>query len=197
MDALQKANKELDEASGIAMQLGFYRTILALSRLGWKRLRIERFIDKAGEVYQECRSDEGKSLIQMCDEETGIEVRNDAGESYLDTTYLNQAKWERDKARFDKMPYAMQRAYYISVRQHMKKWMYAQIMASIILALYRKEGWSFERIRKFLSVHDEIKIEFANDIPKLNETVFNETTMKYIYNGQDLILLDKQKGITA
>ena len=79
----------------------------------------------------------------------------------------------------------------------MKKWMYAQIMASIILALYRKEGWSFERIRKFLSVHDEIKIEFANDIPKLNETVFNETTMKYIYNGEDLILLDKQKGVTA
>ena len=79
----------------------------------------------------------------------------------------------------------------------MKKWMYAQIMASIILALYRKERWSFERIRKFLSVHDEIKIEFANDIPKLNETVFNETTMKYIYNGEDLILLDKQKGVTA
>ena len=197
MDALQKANKELDEASGIAMQLGFYRTIITLSRYGWKRLRIERFLDKASEVYKECRSDGGKSLIQMCDEETGIEVRNDAGESYLDTTYLNQAKWDIEKAKFDRMPYPMQRAYYISVRQHMKKWMYAQIMASIILALYRKEGWSFERISKFLSAHDEIKAEFGNDIEKLNEAVFIETTMKYIYNGQDLILLDKQKGITA
>jgi len=197
MDALQKANEELDEASGIAMQLGFYRTIITLSRYGWKRLRIERFLDKASEVYKECRSDGGKSLIQMCDEETGIEVRNDAGESYLDTTYLNQAKWDIEKAKFDRMPYPMQRAYYISVRQHMKKWMYAQIMASIILALYRKEGWSFERIRKFLSAHDEIKAEFGNDIEKLNEAVFNETTMRYIYNGQDLILLDKQKGITA
>ena len=197
MDALQKANKELDEASGIAMQLGFYRTIITLSRYGWKRLRIERFLDKESEVYKECRSDGGKSLIQMCDEETGIEVRNDAGESYLDTTYLNQAKWNIDKAKFDRMPYPMQRAYYISVRQHMKKWMYAQIMASIILALYRKEGWSFERISKFLSAHDEIKAEFGDDIEKLNDAVFSETTMKYIYNGEDLILLDKQKGITA
>ena len=197
MDALQKANKELDEASGIAMQLGFYRTILALCRYGWKRLRIERFLDKAREVYTECRGDGGKSLIQMCDEETGIEVRNEAGESYLDTTYLNQKKWDEDKAKFDKMPYPMQRAYYISVRQHMKKWMYAQIMASIILALYRKERWSFERIQRFLSVHDEIKVEFGNDIEKLNEEVLEETTMKYIYNGEDLILLDKQKGVTV
>lgn len=197
MDALQKANKELDEASGIAMQLGFYRTILALCRYGWKRLRIERFLDKAKEVYTECRSDGGKSLVQMCDEETGIEVRNEAGESYLDTTYLNQKKWDEDKAKFDKMPYPMQRAYYISVRQHMKKWMYAQIMASIILALNRKEGWSFERIQRFLSVHDEIKAEFGNEIQKLNEEVMKETTMKYIYNGEDLILLDKQKGVTV
>lgn len=197
MDALKKANKELDEASGIAMQLGFYRTIIALCRYGWKRLRLERFMDKANEVYLECRKDDGKSLVQMCDEETGIEVRNEEGESYLDTTYLNQAKWDVEKAKFDKMPYPMQRAYYISVRQHMKKWMYAQIMASIILALHRKEGWSFDRISAFLSVHDEIKAEFGNDIEKLNNEVYIQTNMKYIYNGEDLILLDKQKGVTT
>ena len=196
MDAMKKAEKELDEESERAMQLGFYRSILTLSRVfGWKKLRIERFLDNAANVYTECRTGD-KSLIQMCDEETGIEVRNEADESYLDTPYLCQEKWDRERARYDKMPYKMQRAYIISVRQHMKKWMYAQVMASIILALHRKEGWGHERIVKFLFATDNYKNN--QSISELKEMVEQETGMKYVWNGQDLCLVtDDIKTITG
>jgi hypothetical protein len=196
MDALKKAEKELDEESSRAMQLGFYRSILTLStEFGWKKLRIERFLDNASDVYTECRGDGRKSLIQMCDEETGIEVRNDADESYLDTPYLCQEIWDRERVRYEKMPYPMQRAYFISVRQHMKKWMYAQVMASIILALHRKEGWGHERIVKFLEASEKYKAN--QNIEELKATVESETGMKYVWTGQDLCLVNKEfKGIT-
>lgn len=197
MDALKKVEKELDTAAGVAMQLGFYRTILVLNlNYGWKKLRIERFLDKASEIYGECRGDSTKSLVQMCDEETGIEVRNENGESYLNTTYLCQEKWDQEKPKFERAPAMVQKSYYISVRQHMKKWMYAQIMASIILALHRKEGWSFDRIERFLTEHDKLK-EQGQSIEQLKECVENRTGMKYVYTGSDLCLVNKElKGIT-
>lgn len=172
----RKASKELDEEYKKAEATMFNASILVLYReYGFRKLRIERLLEKANEVYAECASSKQKSLVQMCDEKLGIELRNDNNESYKDTPYLSDDDWNSKKDQvLHKMTVLQQNCYLIKVRQKMKAWMFPQTMASVLLALNKKEGWGADKVTEFASRVQTIREEFGNDIPSLKAAVLNE-----------------------
>lgn len=191
--ALKKADAELTKAAQKSMDLIYYATCLALYRhFGWKELRISRFMDKSQEVYRDCASNVDLSMIQMCDIEVGIEFRSLKNESYKDTPYLCNEKWNNIRPEWIKKPKDYQLAWLIRMKQKMRDWMSPQIMASVALALHRKEGWGMQRISALTQYVDNICAEFGEDIKAMCKAVEQETGMRYTHTTSgELALLQK------
>ena len=179
--AWKKTNNELEKEFRDAEDELYNATILVLYKFyGWRKLRIERFLNKASEVYDECGSSNKVSLVQMCDLELGIEVRNNKNETYKDTPYLNNDKWEIEKKNvFNKMNPVQRQCYMIRVRQKMKDWMFPQMLASIFLALHRKEGWGADKVLEFAEKVQEVRKEHENNIKSLKAAVKKECNIDY------------------
>lgn len=177
----RNASRELDKEYKKAEATMFNASILVLYRdYGFRKLRIERVLEKANAVFDECASSRQKSLVQMCDEQLGIELRNDFNESYKDTPYLSDEDWNSKKDQvLHKMTVLQQNCYLIRVRQKMKAWMFPQTMASVLLALHKKENWGAERVTEFASKVQAVREEFDNDIPSLKAAVLNKCGMEY------------------
>lgn len=203
MRAWREATEELDKEYRKATEIVYFVSILVFNRVyGWKKLRIEHFLDKAVEVYVECRSNYQMSLVEMCDREMNIEVRNESNKSYTECPYLCQEDWERKKEQvIKKMSPNMQRMYLIRVRQLMKEWMFPQVLASILLALHRKEGFGIDRVNKFVSEFTALRDEFSDDRTKLKAAVEQEVGMYYTWtkDGDFALIVDEAilKGITG
>ena len=56
---------------------------------GWRKHRILDMLDKTEEVWNECAEDSDRSMIRMCEEETGIEIQRGDGKTWKDLHYLN------------------------------------------------------------------------------------------------------------
>ena len=80
-------------------------------------------------------------MIQMLDEETGVEVQIGNGKSYKELDYLNENRYGR---MYDGM--SRQKAIYIQAR--MLEWIPAQVTACLLLGLHRKQGFGSERLAK-------------------------------------------------
>jgi len=178
--AWRNVSKELDAECRRAETIIFNTSILVLYREGWRRLRIERFLEKANDVYGECASSLQKSLVQMCDEQLGIELRNDSNESYKDTPYLSYEDWQNKKEQvLHKMNKVQQNCYIIRVRQKMISWMFPQIMASVLLALRKKENWGIDKIAEFASKVQEVRDQYNDEIKDIKAAVIEETGIEY------------------
>ena len=122
-----------------------------------KQLAISRLFKVSREVWHECTLTNEKSMIQMCEQETGIEIRNESGKSWRDLPYLNGS--------LD--PGKMTGAQWVYMRQQQVKWVAPQIMACIMIALHRKWGFGFDRCARFYSQVEEVKQEFGGDPMKI------------------------------
>lgn len=193
--ALRKADAELTKCAQKAMDMIFYATCIALHRyFDWGELRISRFMDKAQEVYGECASNNDLSMIQMCDEEVGIEFRSLKNESYKDTPYLCTEKWHAIRDGWLKKPKDYQISWLIAMKQKMRDWMSPQIMASVALALHRKEGWGLQRISTLTAYVDQICSEFSENVKIMCDAVEKETGLRYSHTQKgELALLKKQE----
>ena len=185
MDALKRAEKELNEMSDKALNVGYLVSIMALNKnYGWKKLRISRFLEVSHQIYDEVSSSNSLSLIQMCNDEANIEIRSDANEPYEEKFFLNNARWELFKPTFKKMPPVMQRAYFTRMRQKQKEWMFPQVMAGVILALYRKEKWSSNKIGEFIEFAYGYRREYEDDVRLLRKAVEELTDLRFKYTEQ-------------
>ena len=143
-DISAEASKQLDIVNGSC--------ILALNRYwGWRTERLSKMLELNEQVYAECGSDNNMSMIRLLDNECNIELTNQEGVSYRDVIFLNS---DID----DGKPMTAQQWLYM--RQQQKKWVEAQITASICLTLHRKEGWGFKRLSELMTRMQDIKDEF-------------------------------------
>lgn len=195
MKAWKEANAELNKESERATEIVFYATIIVLNnKYGYKKLRIERFLNKAAEVFVECRTDGTKSLVQMCDEELNIEIRNDKNESYKNCPYICQEDWERKKKSiYEKLTPKQKNFYIVRVRQKMKAWMFPQMVSAVLLALHRKEKWGAERIAVFFDHLCDTRTEYADNIEKMRKIVLEETGMRYEWTAEGEFALVNDK----
>lgn len=155
MDSITRANKELDrvysEHASIVYTVAAY---VFWHEYGWRKNRISKVFSQSQEVYSECAGyGVEKSMIQMLDEETGIEIGIPGKKSYKELSYLNGTIWE------GKPPTKMQLIY---IRKQEAEWCAPVMIACLALALHRKDGWGSERIAKFVTSVQEIRFKYGN-----------------------------------
>ena len=114
-------------------------------------------------------------MVQVLDEECGIELTNHEGVSYKDVIYLNASI----DPGVELNPYQ-----YLAMRQNQAKWTEAQITACVILAMHRKEGWGFNRSRELLERMQQIKEEYDYDREKLIAAALSECDIDWTGRGK-------------
>lgn len=75
--AFRKATDRLESEGRRQCALLYGSTAIALNR-HWKKGKdaIVRLFDVSGEIWQDCAATNMHSMIEMCEEETGIEIQN-------------------------------------------------------------------------------------------------------------------------
>lgn len=151
-------------------------TIIVLWRYyGWRADRITKLIKYHEDVWNEVGSDNSKSVLKLLDEECNIELTNHEGVSYRNIIFLNS---DIDDGRM-LTPYQ-----WLYMRTNQIKWLEAQITGSIALAIHRKEGWGFKRIKELLIYLQDVKEEFNYDRRRILDACYRETG--YDWEGKTL-----------
>lgn len=189
----QDAGKKLDQAATRAMDIIYCTSVIVLwEKYGFRRTRIERFIDRCGEVFKESANTENDTLINKCDRELGIELRNVRGESYKDKIFLNADLWEKEKSKY--LPAGTERWYRFMTLVQIKKidWVLAQVTASIIVAIHRKEGWGDSKLEEFFMALEERRKDFDNDPKRLFDYCFKVTGIQFVHTKEgELAIVNK------
>ena len=161
MDALRKAEIELDKEMYKQVDMIYSAAAIAFARYwndGWGPKRITALFEKTLEAWNECGDSNEISMLQMLEDETGIEVKiRETDKSWHDLAFLN-AKIKMDR---------MTKAQWIYMRQRQKQWIGAQVMACLFLALHRKYGFGTERLLRLMNQIDDIRNEYEWDRARL------------------------------
>jgi len=164
--AYQKACERIETEGRRQCFLLYSAAALALHRhWGKKKVTIIRLFEITGEVWHDCAEDNTRSMIEMCEKETGIEIRNESGKSWEDLPYMNATL---DTSR---MSYAQ----WIYMRQQQVKWIPAQVMACIMVALHRKYGFGYDRCARFYEQVREIEAQYGMDPERIRMACIKET----------------------
>jgi len=83
MKQIKAAEHELMEGSVKWLDIVMCSSIIALSRYwGWKKDRLSKLQKIQEDAWNEVANDNNKSMVQVLDEECGIELTNHEGVSY-------------------------------------------------------------------------------------------------------------------
>ena len=150
LKSLRKIEREMDRELDRQVRLIYASTAIALKRAcHWEKQGILKLMDLTHEVWEECAATNEKSMIQMLDEETGVELQNGDGKSWKDLAFLNS------RISMGQMTLPQ----WMYMRRQQMKWIPAQVTACILLALRRKCRFDEEQIadiyQKLLAVEQE------------------------------------------
>lgn len=161
MDVLKRVNRELNQEMRKQVDLIYSAAAIAFTRYwdkGWGPERIRRIFDKTLETWNECGATNQISMIQMLENESGIELRiPNMDKGWRELAYLN--------AQIDMGQMSV--AQMIYMRQRQKKWIDAMLMACLFLSLHRKYGFGKDRLVRLMEQIHEIEAEFNFDRKKL------------------------------
>lgn len=156
-DGVKNADVDLDKALKDEVSIIYSSAAIALSRYwGWGKKRITDLADLTQVVWHECAQTNLKSMPQMLEEETGIEVQNGDGQSWHDLGFLNvnvNIRWHRQTAR----------AQWIYMRKKQLKWISPNVTACLLLSLYRKCGFGAERCQRLVTQMIGVQNEYGRD----------------------------------
>lgn len=166
--AHQKALADLEAEGRKQCFLLYSATVLALFR-HWnkKKAAILSLFEVTGDVWHSCAETNLHSMIEMCYQETGIEIQNGDGKSWEDLPYLNATLNTQ----------RMSNAQWVYMRQQQKKWIAPQVMACIMVALHRKYGFGFDRCARIYGQIQDIEAEYGMDPKKIQEACRAETNI--------------------
>lgn len=138
VDSIQRSNEQLDKELRKQVALIYSATAIALKRYwGWGRERIQALMDMTSEVWHECASTNLKSMPQMLEEETGVEVQCGDGKSWHELAFLNA-----DITKFDGR---MTTAQFLYMRQKQLRWIPPNVTSCILLSLHRRCGFGGDK----------------------------------------------------
>lgn len=156
--AIEKAERELDRELNIQTPLIYGSAAIALRRFwGWGTKRIQKVFDQTQDIWEECSSTNAKSMIQMLDEQTGIDLRiPGSNRSWKDLAFLNADI---------NMRLSPERWLYM--RKQQIKWTNAQVRACLFLSLNRAEGFGGVRIQRLTEQMDAVQQEYSCNVPEI------------------------------
>lgn len=173
---IQKLEKELAKESRRQGVIVYGSAAIALYRYwGWRKQRLESLFDIVQDVWNECAQDNTVSMIQMLDNETGIELTlRENGRSYKEFDFLNGKLALYNIQNLT--PFQM-----IAMRRGEIQWMGPTIQAALYLALHRKRRFGAERISRLLSQMFEIQDEFESKPHRIQEECLKLTEVDITY----------------
>lgn len=162
--ALKKAFDKLEKEGDRWAVILYSALALAMYR-NWnmKKTAVTRLIDVTWNAWIECAKDHDKSMIKMCEEETGIEIRNGDGSEWREIAFLNGD---------DIGP--MTEAQILYMRQQQMKWIRPNIMGCILIALHRKYGFGYDRCLRTYEQIQAIEREFRADKKRIHRAALEE-----------------------
>lgn len=166
---LMKVEKELEAETDRQLDIIYHAAALALYRYhSWSTEQIADLVSRVSqEVWSECAESTELSMVQMLYDETGIELMSeDKSQRWTEYSFLNS---ELDDGR------DLNVFQWIAMRQNQKKWVPAQIVACVLMALYRKEGWKVDGLGRLFGEMETIKHDYRLDPNKLREQSYEET----------------------
>ena len=164
--AYQKATQRI-QTDGLKHCTVLYGAMGIVLWRHWNKrvVAITSLFDLSRSVWRDCAKDHDSSMIQMCEDETGIEIQNGDGASWHDVAYLNGSL----------NPGMMNEAQWLYMRQQQIKWIRPQIMACLMVALHRKYGFGFERCARIYRQIDETAQEYRSDPKRIREACLELT----------------------
>lgn len=148
-----QADRELEEEVKRREVTVFSAAVLAMHRYyGWTRAQLLEMLEHCAVICKDCSSTNQLSLIQMLDEETGIELQNGDDRSWKELAYLNASL---------KPGQQMATSQWIYMRNRQKKWVEPQLMACILLGLHRMKGYGFTSLKRIYSQIAGIEAEYG------------------------------------
>lgn len=132
---------------------------------GWRKNRIANLFSEISESWGECAKDDKMSMLEMCENETGIAVYREGYEGdYTELKYFQPRG--KTEMTIDQI---------ICMRQQQKKWAYSLIFASAFLAMHRLHGFGKKRILELRDQMEEVKSRYNGDAKKISSACFQIT----------------------
>lgn len=172
MKALRKAELALTAEMNKQLTIMYCSTAVILWRdYGWRKLRIGRRFSTTQKVWDECANwGYEKSMLQMLEEETGIEMQlSGFDKSYHELAYMDEKAWNRKLLTLPQVIY---------MHQQQRKWMAPLILACICLSLHRDEHWGADRISWFIQQIDAVRQQLGENPKKYMELMEHETDLR-------------------
>lgn len=146
---------------------------VALWQNGWRADRLSKVFNEVKNVMDEViQSGNDKSMIQVLDEETGIEMTLDEnGRSWREIVYLNSELWKIHKSRLTSTGV-------ILANNSQRKYVAPNILAAFCVALHRIYGWSHVRLSRLMGQVDQIRMDLGEEPKRYSALLEKETGVK-------------------
>lgn len=178
-----QADRELEEEIKRQEVISFAAAVLAMHRYyGWSDNQLRGMLRFCAVITASCASTTQLSLIQMLDDETGIELQNGDGRSWQELAYLNASL---------KPGQQMTTSQWIYMRNRQKKWVEPQLMACILLGLHRMKGYGFTSLKRIYSQIAGIEAEYGWNKDALHAACLDATgisAVEYINQQVDELM---------
>lgn len=146
MDPLAKLENQMQLEMYKQIRLYFSATGIALNQYwGWQHDRINKLLKETQKAWNECGKDNSKSMVELLEDETGVELQNGSGKSWREYAFLNNSH------PLNKRQLSRQQIYYM--RRQQMTWIGSLVLACILLGIHRREGFGPERIQR---LYDQI-----------------------------------------
>lgn len=180
-----KADRELEEEIKRQEVISFAAAVLTMHRYyGWADSQLRGMLRFCAVITASCASTTQLSLIQMLDDETGIELQNGDGRSWQELAYLNASL---------KPGQQMTTSQWIYMRNRQKKWVEPQLMACILLGLHRMKGYGFTSLKRIYSQIAGIEAEYGWNKDALHAACLDATGISAVeYVNQQVDELMKE-----
>lgn len=155
---IEKVENELDKEIKTNIPLTYSSAAIALRQhWSWGTKRIQKVFDITQDVWGECAGTNAKSMIQMLDEQTGIDLRVPGSDrSWKELAFLNADI---------NMRLSPERWLYM--RKQQIRWTNAQVRACLFLSLNRAEGFGGTRIQRLTEQMDAVQQEYSCNVPEI------------------------------
>lgn len=152
--ALRDAERRMEEECNRQFFVMYGAFGIALhDNWGWGQKRVLDLYRTTDDIWHEVGETNRKSMLQLLEEETGIELRlTDSDRSWHELRFLN--------AEVDDQMKQLTLGEAIFMRMQQTRWMSAMIQACLLLALYRLHGFGPERLSRLLGQVDDIREKY-------------------------------------
>ena len=116
----------------------------------WREKRIISRFQTSAEVWKETPV---FGILDAMEKETGIEMSLDGEPSFHKYCYLSGTPTAKPLSDME----------YLYAQQRVTRWLPTMILAAVCVALYRTDGWGFERLSRFICKVNGLRQLLGND----------------------------------